>query len=413
MQFEHARLDNGLDIICESNASSQSVAVGLFVRTGSRDETPDISGISHFLEHMAFKGNDEFRAEDVNRIFDEVGARYNASTGEEFTLFYAAVLPEYVERTFELLTAMLYPSLRDEDFEMEKQVILEEIGMYEDMPPYVAHEQAMRLHFGGHPLGMSILGPAETIRGLTAERRREYHRRRYLAGSITLAAAGRIDMATLLASAERRCSAWPSGAAGRENAPVTPVGGRRTVVRPQSQQQHVMLMAAAPAAADQRRFAAELLSVIVGDSQGSRLYWELVDPGLVESADLSFQDYDGCGAWMSYMCCRPEDAEENLERISRIYDAVSENGVTGEELEQARNKVASRVVLQSERPMGRLSSLGGNWLHRREYRSVRDDLETLSSVSETDVRELLDEFPLTPVTVVSVGPAESSSETGT
>ena len=406
MQFEHVRFENGLDIICESNPSAQSVAIGLFVRTGSRDETPEVSGVSHFLEHMAFKGNDRFRAEDVNRIFDEVGARYNASTGEEFTLYYAAVLPEYFERTFELLAAMLFPSLRDEDFDTEKQVILEEIGMYDDMPPYVAHEHAMRLHFGDHPLGMSILGPADVIGALTAEQMRDYHRRRYHAGSITLAAAGCIDVARLTACAREHCGTWPSGTPQRDNSPVPPVGGVRSVPRPQSQQQHLMLMAPAPEAASPRRYAAELLSVVVGDAQGSRLYWELVDPGFVESADLSFNDFDGCGAWMSYVCCRPDDAEQNLEKVRRVYADVSSNGIADEELERARNKVALRVVLQSERPMGRLSSLGGNWLYRREYRSVRDDLQILSEVSRRDVRELLDEFPLTPVTVVSVGPKE-------
>src|SRR5690349_19542514 len=134
MHFHHVTLANGLEVLCEANPRAHSTALGFFVRTGSRDETPEISGVSHFLEHMAFKGNGRFNADDVNRIFDEVGARYNASTSEELTMFYAAVLPEYTTRTFELLSALLMPSLRDEDFETEKQVILEEIGMYDDMP---------------------------------------------------------------------------------------------------------------------------------------------------------------------------------------------------------------------------------------------------------------------------------------
>lgn len=406
MQFRHVTLGNGLDIIADENSRAHSAAIGFFVRTGSRDETPDISGVSHFLEHMAFKGNEQFSPDDVNRIFDEVGARYNASTSEELTLFYAAVLPEYIARTFELLAALLSPSLRDADFDTEKQVILEEIGMYDDMPGYVAHELAMHTHFAGHPLGMSILGPADVIRNLTAEQMRDYHRRRYGAGNIVLAAAGRIDLSTLVELADRHCGAWPNVPATRDRAPATPVGGVRCLVRPQTQQQHLTLMAAAPAADSPLRFAADVLSVIVGDVQGSRLYWDLVDPGLAESAELGFNDYDGCGAWMTYICCRPEDASGILERIRRMYADVSQHGVTPDELEQARNKVASRIVLQSERPMGRLSSLGGNWIYRREYRSVRDDLDALNAVTLEDIRRLLAEFPLTPATIVGVGPSE-------
>ena len=122
MKFHQTTLDNGLNIVAELNPSAQSLAVGFFVRTGSRDETSEVSGVSHFLEHMAFKGNETYSADDVNRIFDEVGAKHNASTSEEITLFYAAILPEYLPRTFEILSGLLYPSLRQDDFDMEKKV---------------------------------------------------------------------------------------------------------------------------------------------------------------------------------------------------------------------------------------------------------------------------------------------------
>lgn len=406
MQFHHATLANGLDVIAETNPRAHSCAIAFFVRTGSRDEHPGISGVSHFLEHMAFKGNDRFLADDVNRIFDEIGARYNASTGEEVTLFYAAVLPEYIDRTFELLAAMLFPSLRDTDFETEKQVILEEIGMYADIPSVVAHEQAMQTHFGGHPLGMSILGPPECIRDLTAEQMREYHGRRYRAGNITLACAGRLEMTKILELAEQYCGAWPGGTVHDDRTRPEPAGGVCCVPRAQSQQEHLATVGPAPAADHPLRYAAELLSVIVGDGQGSRMYWDLVDPGHAESAELNYSDYEGCGAWMAYVCCRPEEAAANLNRVARICESVTNEGVTDEELEQARNKVASRIVLQSERPMGRLSSLGGNWIYRREYRSIRDDLESIANVTRDDIRQLLAEYPLPPQTVVGVGPLE-------
>jgi predicted Zn-dependent peptidase len=171
-----------------------------------------------------------------------------------------------------------------------------------------------------------------------------------------------------------------------------------------------MQMAPAPPADSPLRFAADLLSVIVGDDSGSRLYWELVDPGHAEAAELTYNDYDGSGAWSTYVCCRPELAAGNLSRIAEIYAAVNREGVAADELQQAKNKVSSRVVLQSERPMGRLASLGGNWLYRREYRSVQDDLATLQAMTPDDIRRLLDAYPLAQTTTVGVGPLEGIEE---
>src|SRR5919202_4863110 len=156
MSFHHHTLPNGLQLIGETSPSAKSVAVGFFVRTGSRDEVPEESGVSHFLEHMVFKGTPRRSAFDVNRDFDRVGADYNAFTSEENTVFYAAVLPEYLPQAVDILSDILRPSLRDEDFDTEKQVILEEIKMYEDTPGSMAWDHAKKLYYGGHPLGNTI-----------------------------------------------------------------------------------------------------------------------------------------------------------------------------------------------------------------------------------------------------------------
>ncbi|RPI88608.1 MAG: insulinase family protein, partial [Planctomycetaceae bacterium] len=250
MQFYETRLGNGLTIIAERSPAVHSVALGFFVRTGARDETDAIAGVSHFLEHMVFKGTPRHSADDVNRIFDEVGAKYNASTSEETTLFYAAILPEYLDETFFLLSDILQPSLRTEDFEMEKKVILEEIGMYDDQPTYLAYDHLMQLHFAGHPLGRSVLGTRETITELSVDQMREYHARRYTAGNILLAVAGKFDWPHVVELAGRHCGSWPAGAPARDAAEAHPLGGRSALSRPAILQQHVMSMAAAPTSRD-------------------------------------------------------------------------------------------------------------------------------------------------------------------
>src|SRR5438477_7968599 len=185
MPFHRQVLANGLQVIGETSPSARSVALGFFVRTGSRDETGDISGVTHFLEHMVFKGTPRRSALDVNRDFDRIGAHYNAFTSEENTVFYAAILPEYLPQGVDILADILRPSLRVDDFDMEKNVIIEEIGMYEDQPMWSAYDHAKRTYFAEHPLGKTILASPDSIRALRREQMHEYFERRYVAPNIT------------------------------------------------------------------------------------------------------------------------------------------------------------------------------------------------------------------------------------
>src|SRR6516162_2016575 len=172
--FHSHVLSNGLQIIGETSPSARSVALGFFVRTGARDETGEVSGVTHFLEHMVFKGTPRRTALDVNRDFDRIGAHYNAFTSEENTVFYAAILPEYLPQAVDVLADILRPSLRNDDFDMEKNVIIEEIGMYEDQPMWSAYDHAKKHYFVGHPLGNSILGTPESITALTRDQMAAY-----------------------------------------------------------------------------------------------------------------------------------------------------------------------------------------------------------------------------------------------
>src|SRR5579883_3422215 len=162
-----------------ATVSRTVAALGFFVRSGARDETPEECGVTHFLEHMVFKGTPRRTALDVNRDFDRIGANYNAFTSEENTVFYAAVLPEYLAQAVDILADILRLSLRVEDFEMEKNVIIEEIGMYEDQPMWSAYDHAKRSYFANHPLGNIILGTPESIRTLTRDQMHAYFERRY------------------------------------------------------------------------------------------------------------------------------------------------------------------------------------------------------------------------------------------
>jgi predicted Zn-dependent peptidase len=406
MPFHHQVLPNGLTLIGEPSPSARSAAVGFFVKTGSRDEAePAISGVSHFLEHMVFKGTPRRSALDVNRDFDAIGANYNAFTSEENTVFYGAVLPEYLPQAVDILADILRPSLRGEDFDMEKKVIIEEIGMYDDQPGWCLYDHAKKAFFGNHPLGNSVLGSVQSITDLTREQMAGYFDRRYAASNITVSVAGKVDWPEFVKLVEKHCGHWPTGQCPRDNVYPAQANPRLETMKKETvTQEHVLLISPAPSGSDPLRHAADVLAMILGDSTGSRLYWDIVDPGLAENADVSFHDYQGTGGFFTSFSCDPENAEEVLSRIGAIFAEVQKTGVTAEELATAKSKVLSRVVRGSERPMGRMQALGMAWTYLGRYLSVDDELQAFDAVDLKAIREVLDQYPLTSPSIYALGP---------
>ena len=404
MPFHHTVLDNGLQVIAELNDRARSVASGFFVKAGSRDEAADVAGVSHFLEHMVFKGTPRRDALAVNRDFDRVGAKHNAQTSEEDTFYHVTCLPEYLPRAFDILSDILRPSLREDDFDTEKKVIIEEIKMYLDNPMSVAYDAAKALHFGPHPLGKTILGTTESITAMKVEAMRDYFASKYSPSNIVLAFAGRTDWENVVELARTRCGEWSGGETSREAVPPRGTGRFEALLRADDQQQTVIGVCDGPPLESADRYAAQLLATVLGDHTGSRLYWALVDPGHADGAELSYQDYNQAGALFTFLSCVPDETHNNLARVAEVYRETLRDGLSADELNQAKNKVLARSVLRSERPMGRLGSLGFLWTYRREYQSLADELEAYSGVTLGDVRRVLDQWPLLPMTIVSVGP---------
>src|SRR5258705_13943498 len=216
LEFHKHVLPNGLEVGAEANGDAHSASVGFFVRTGARDESDDVAGVSHFLEHMCFKGTPRRSADDVNREFDEIGAHYNAFTSEECTVYYASVLPEYQEPSVDILADILRPSLRPDDFNMEKKVILEEIQMYLDQASFGMDDRIKQLNMGRHPLAKSVLGTSQSVGDLTTEQMRSYFASRYSADNVFVVAAGKVNFDALVEQVAKRCSDWKSQGARRE-----------------------------------------------------------------------------------------------------------------------------------------------------------------------------------------------------
>jgi len=408
VKFRKHKLDNGLEIVAECNDQAYSTAIGFFVRAGSRDETPEEAGLSHFLEHMTFKGTESRTADDVNRQFDEIGAHSNACTSEESTIFYAHLLPEHQTLTVEILGDILRPSLRAEDFETEKQVILEEISMYEDGPPFGADERVRAIHYGDHPLANSVLGTVDSIEAMTIDRMRDYHTRRYAPSNVVLAAGGRVDFDRLVETVDRVCGEWDAKEAPRLlETPRTTDQRIEIELMPRASQEYVMLLADAPDASASSRYAAQMAGVVLGDESGSRLFWEIVDKGRAEHASLGRYEFDDAGLFMTYLCCEPKKTSGNLKRLAKIFRKAALKGITDRELELSKSKLRSRIVMAGEQPQGRMFAVGGDWLQRHEYLSIRDELNILDAIEQEQVDGVLQQYPLTSGTILAIGPLES------
>ena len=404
LTFKHAQLKNGLDIIAEVNDAAHSAAVGFMVKTGSRDEAAAVSGVSHFLEHMMFKGTAKRNSQQVNEEFDAMGAKNNAFTSNEVTCYWAQILPEFTDRSLELLSDMMRPSLRTEDFDMEKKVILEEIALYLDRPAHVLFEAVMSDHFEKHPMANTVLGSKESVGALPRDRMKEYFDARYGPGNMVLAVAGKINFDDFVAAAEKYCGQWKHLDVQRMYSAPVLRAKRRHIQDPKLKRHYIAGLCPGPSAQDDSRYAAMVLSDVLGDHEGSRLFWALVEPGLADEADFSFYPHDQTGSFLVYASCDPERAGQVEGILLGELEKVLKEGLTEEEVQRSKNKIESGTVLQGESPLGRMRGLASRWTYNREYRSLEEDLALLESITRDDLLAVAAKSRFAPMTITTLGP---------
>lgn len=396
--FEKHRLPNGLTVIAELDQSAHSAACGFFVKTGARDESPGVMGVSHFLEHMMFKGTDDLTAHEINRRFDDLGARNNAFTSTEMTCFYASVLPEFLLQATELLGRMMRPALRQEDFDTEKGVILEEIAMYKDNPFWVLYEAVIEKHFGAHPLSHRVLGTDRTITDLTRDQMKVYFDTRYSADNTTIALAGRIDFDQVVRAIEGVCAGWKPTGATRDYARPAPAGGALELRDQKISRAYILGLCDGPPLEDERRYAAALLAQVLGASDNSRLHWALIETGLAEEALAAYDAHDGVGQYYLYASGDPARAGDIWSTIQTQLERLI-GSLTQDDLLRLRNKCLTAATLNGERPGDRMHRLGRLWTCQATYRRLEDDLARISAVTLDDLASLNAAFPLRPTTL--------------
>lgn len=403
VKFNQTTLPNGLTILAEVSDEARTSAVGFFVKAGTRDEQLPVMGVSHFLEHMMFKGTARRSADDVNREFDEIGADYNAYTSHEKTVYYAHVLPEFLAHAVDLLGDMLRPALREDDFSMEKNVILEEINMYEDRPQWRLQDTLLEKYFGSHALGYRVLGTEDSIKALTASQMRDYFAHRYSSDNIVVSAAGQIDFDQLVADVEKIAGHWQPTDARRDY--KTPVihAGDHNMSDAKLNRHYIGLITPGPSLQDETRYAANVLADVIGDSDGSKLYWSLVDPGLADEADISHIGMDQTGCYLAYASCDPDRKEQVREILLKTLDQSIES-ITAQDVQRTKNKLATQATLHGESSAGRMRALGSQWLNLGKYTSLAEEVEKMMAVSLDDIQKHLQNKPFSQRCVIELGP---------
>jgi len=406
-------LPSGIRVVSERVPSVRSVALGFWVRTGSRDESPAQAGLSHFLEHLLFKGTERFSSLEIDETFDAMGAEVNAGTGKETTSVYSRFLDRHLDRAFDVLSDMvLRPSYPDID--SERQVVIEEIAMYEDEPSDKVHDVLSTAIFGDHPLGRPIIGQAEVVGSVPVPDIAAYHDARYVPPNLVVAAAGSIDHDRLVALVDGALTGQAGGGeiARPEPAPQSAAPQMRFHAK-ETEQYHLCLGAPGVARGDERRFALRVLDTILGGSTSSRLFQEVREKrGLAYAVYSYASQYVDSGHVGVYVGTRPDNVAEAMDVIGTELRRICDEGVSEAELDRARENVKGRTTLAMESTPARMNRLGSSLLMDVPLLTLDEVLARIDAVTLEDVRVLTGElFDPSRMSAAGVGASEDAFRT--
>lgn len=404
--FKKSRLKNGLEVYTEEVPGFRSIALGFWVRTGSRHEKPEQAGISHFIEHLIFKGSARYSAQDISTIFDNLGGEINAFTGKEYTCYYFRLLDEHFDKGFEVLTEILQnPLFKPEDIESERKVILEEIAMYEDTPDEKIHDLFLNNLFEGHPLGKSIIGDAETVKGLTRKDLLNYFENYYHPSNIVLAASGSLKHDELL---KKLKNYWvKNNNCKTEFQPFKVKTSQKVALNyKKTEQIHLCLGVETFNARHPERYTLAVFDTILGKGMSSRLFQEIREKrGLAYSIFSYSSLFNETGAFVIYAGTNKKNVQDVVNLILEQVYSLAEKGPVKEELEKAKNQIKSQLVLSLESTSARMNRIGRTVMAKQKLLSLDKIIEKVDQVSAEKVKNLAQKiFQPSRIVVTAIGP---------
>jgi predicted Zn-dependent peptidase len=388
-------LDSGVRVVTERMPSVRSVALGFWIGTGSASEAEPEAGLSHLIEHMLFRGTARFESVEIDQIFDGMGAELNAGTGKETTSVYSRVLDVHLERALDVMADMVWrPRFAQDELDNEREIVLEEIAMYEDDPQDKVFDVLGEAVFGSHPLGRAIIGRADVVAGTPAEGLRSFYDVRYVPRNIVVAAAGSLDHDELV---EQIVAAQAARAGVTPPPPVAPpreeLARRVRFIEKDTEQYHLCLGGPGIPRDDDRRFALRVLDNVLGGSSSSRLFQEVREKRGLAYSVYSFQSlYAGIGQVGLYLGTRPDNVGRAMSVVATELERFRNEPATPEELERSKENVKGRLVLALESTTARMNRLGSSLLAELPLLSVDEMVERIDAVTVADLEELAQEL---------------------
>ncbi len=381
-------LANGVRVITERIENVRSVALGFWIGTGSAMESDGQAGTSHLLEHMLFRGTEHYRSHEIDEIFDAMGAEINAGTDRESTSLYTRMLDRHLERAFDVLAEMVWQP-RFESLEAEREVVLEEIAMYEDDPQDRVFDVLGEAVFGAHPLGRAVIGTADVVGAVTREQLEAFHDERYAPQSIVIAAAGSVNHEALVRMASERGS-QVAEAGAPEHAPGEPQFERRVrFLRKDTEQYHVCLGGRGISRHDERRFALRVLEGVLGGTSSSRLFQEVRERrGLAYSVFSFSSQHADTGEVGLYVGTRPENLRKAVATIAQELERFVDDPASPQELDRSRENLKGRVALSLESTAARMNRLGSALLGEVPILSIDEIVDRIDAVTVEELRDL-------------------------
>jgi predicted Zn-dependent peptidase len=391
-------------------SSVRSAALGFFVGAGSRGETVEEAGLSHFLEHMLFRGTERYGSAEIDQLFDAMGAELNAGTDKEATTVYARMLDQHLPHAFDVMADMVWrPAFNDVD--PEREVVLEEIAMYEDDPQDTVFDVLGTSVFGDHPLGRPIIGRAPVIRDTPVDRIAAFHARRYVPASVVVAAAGSVDHDAVVELAQRTLGGLRAGETAPVPEPAPPLPQARVRFQEKDTEQvHVCLGGPGLARGDERRYAIRVLDAIFGGLSSSRLFQSVREERGLAYAVYSFAgNFTDTGQVGLYVGTRPDNLDQAMEVVGAELGRMRREPATEEELMRARENVKARVVLALESSAARMNRLGNSTLYDLPLLEPDEIIARVEAVTMDDLRELADEYWAPDrISAAGIGPSQDA-----
>lgn len=384
MFYRETTLDNGVTVLTERIDSVRSVALGIWFSVGSRDEDSPEAGMSHFMEHMMFKGTPTRSAAEISEQFDRIGAELNAFTSKEYTCYYSRVIDEHLPTAVEVLSDMVgHASLTDESCEKEREVVIEEIARMEDTPDDRIHELFAQTLWPHHPIGLPILGSRESVGSFDHAAAAAFRTRHYLTGNCIVAAAGNVDHDALVALVKQHLQ-LPGGLRSARSASGARATARRiSVLTKETEQAHIAYGVAGLSARSPDRFILAVLDAAFGGGMSSRLFQEIREKlGLAYSVYSFHALYQDTGQWTMYAGTRPDNAGKVISLIQAEVDRLLDFGLTADELSRSKESIKGTLVLGLENTRNRMTRLGKNAVTDGEMLSVD---EVVARIDEVDL----------------------------